>query len=124
MMCRKSSFISYKCYSIIHVLLYGLTLCFVFMCLAERIFVCYHTNWSQYRPSGGKFFPYDIDPFLCTHLIYSFAKIENGKLEAYEWNDKSEPWMKGRCIPVKPSRNSIRVTKVTQVKIHHNPTFQ
>ena len=68
---------------------------FFFSKSADRVFVCYHTNWSQYRPSGGKFVPQDIDPFLCTHLVYSFAKIENGKLEAYEWNDKSEPWMKG-----------------------------
>ena len=37
--------------------------------------VCYYTNWAQYRPAGGKYFPEDIDPFLCTHVIYSFAKI-------------------------------------------------
>lgn len=32
--------------------------------------VCYYTNWSQYRPKEGRFVPEDIDPFLCTHLIY------------------------------------------------------
>ena len=51
--------------------------------------VCYHTNWSQYRPGAGKFWPENIDPHLCTHLVYSFAKINrnNDKLAMYEWND-------------------------------------
>ncbi|KAK3739100.1 hypothetical protein QZH41_018244 [Actinostola sp. cb2023] len=50
--------------------------------------VCYHTNWSQYRPGDGKFLPEDIDPFLCTHLVYSFSKIDpSNKLAMFEWND-------------------------------------
>ncbi|XP_020909717.1 chitotriosidase-1 [Exaiptasia diaphana] len=50
--------------------------------------VCYHTNWSQYRPGAGRFFPENIDPFLCTHLVYSFAKIaQDNKLAMFEWND-------------------------------------
>jgi chitinase len=57
--------------------------------------VCYHTNWSQYRPGNGKYFPEDIDPRLCTHVIYSFAKIAGGVLDAYEWNDKDQEWSKG-----------------------------
>ena len=55
----------------------------------EYIRVCYHTNWSQYRPGAGKFWPENIDPHLCTHLVYSFAKINRNtdKLAMYEWND-------------------------------------
>ena len=50
--------------------------------------VCYYTNWAQYRPEGAKFFPEDVDPFLCTHLMYSFAKIDSqNKIAMYEWND-------------------------------------
>ena len=51
--------------------------------------VCYHTNWSQYRKGGGVFVPEDIDPFLCTHIIYSFAKMVDGKIAATEDSDIS-----------------------------------
>jgi GH18 family chitinase len=35
-----------------------------------------------------KYFPENVDPSLCTHVIYAFAKIGNGyTLQPYEWND-------------------------------------
>ncbi|XP_046357610.2 mucin-5AC-like [Haliotis rufescens] len=54
--------------------------------------VCYYTNWSQYRKQPARFFPFNIDPFLCTHLIFAFAKIDfKGQLAPYEWNDIQYP---------------------------------
>lgn len=38
--------------------------------------VCYYTNWSTYRQGGAKYNPSDIDPNLCTHVIYSFAILD------------------------------------------------
>ncbi|XP_017051575.1 acidic mammalian chitinase [Drosophila ficusphila] len=38
--------------------------------------ICYQGTWSVYRPGLGKFGVEDIDPFLCTHLIYAFLGIE------------------------------------------------
>ncbi|XP_076166262.1 chitotriosidase-1-like [Ptiloglossa arizonensis] len=41
---------------------------------AKRI-VCYFGSWAVYRPGLGAFQPNDIDPRLCTHLIYSFTGL-------------------------------------------------
>uniref|UniRef100_A0A8C5LVB2 Acidic mammalian chitinase n=1 Tax=Leptobrachium leishanense TaxID=445787 RepID=A0A8C5LVB2_9ANUR len=49
--------------------------------------VCYFTNWSQYRPEPAKYLPGNIDPQLCTHLIYAFATMNDNKIAPYEWND-------------------------------------
>lgn len=49
--------------------------------------VCYYTSWSQYREGDGSCFPDAIDPFLCTHVIYSFANISNDEIDTWEWND-------------------------------------
>ncbi|XP_071534026.1 probable chitinase 2 [Panulirus ornatus] len=36
---------------------------------------CYLGSWAVYRPGAGKFNIEDIDPTLCTTLIYSFAGL-------------------------------------------------
>lgn len=42
--------------------------------------VCYFTNWAWYRQSGGKYLPSDIDPDLCTHIVYGFAVLNGDQL--------------------------------------------
>ncbi|GCB80182.1 hypothetical protein scyTo_0018892 [Scyliorhinus torazame] len=49
--------------------------------------VCYFSNWAQYRPGEGKYFPHNVDPCLCTHLIYAFAGMRGNQISTYEWND-------------------------------------
>jgi len=51
--------------------------------------VCYWGTWANYRPKDGKFTAENVDPTLCTHLIYSFAQLDNTT-----WTIKSlDPWM-------------------------------
>jgi len=42
--------------------------------------VCYFTNWAWYRRGAGKYKPEDIDPTICTHIIYGFAVLDYSTL--------------------------------------------
>lgn len=52
--------------------------------------ICFFSNWAWYRPNEGKVFPEDIDTSLCTHIIYSFALLDNESLlikSSDNWTD-------------------------------------
>ncbi|KYO34247.1 hypothetical protein Y1Q_0023690 [Alligator mississippiensis] len=68
-------------------LLTGLVLLLNAQIGSAYVLSCYFTNWGQYRPSPGKYFPKDIDPCLCTHLLYAFAGMTNNEIATIEWND-------------------------------------
>jgi len=49
---------------------------------------CYYSSYAQNRQGAGKFLPEDINPDLCTHVIFAFADVVQGtKLKASGWND-------------------------------------
>ncbi|KAM9759182.1 chitinase, acidic.1 [Menidia menidia] len=51
--------------------------------------VCHMTNWAQYRPTSGKFVPENVDPFLCTHVVYGLATLNSfNQIVPIEWNDE------------------------------------
>ena len=81
---------------------------------------CYYTNWSQYRPGGGKYYPEDLDASLCTHLIFSFAKVvrvgDGWGLGPYEWNDLDESWMEGMYSRFNNLKRSNPGVKVSSLK--------
>nr|XP_005308335.1 acidic mammalian chitinase [Chrysemys picta bellii] len=68
-------------------LLTGLALLLNAQIGSAYLLTCYFTNWGQYRPGLGKFKPDNIDPCLCTHLIYAFAGMSNNQITTIEWND-------------------------------------
>ncbi|XP_067863648.1 acidic mammalian chitinase-like [Heptranchias perlo] len=51
--------------------------------------VCYFTNWAHKR-GDCKFLPEDINPKLCTHLIYAFAVIGNHHQIAAQQKDDED----------------------------------
>lgn len=55
----------------------------------EKVVVCYVGTWAAYRKHEGKYDVTDIDPKLCTHLIYSFAGLDN---VTYEMKPL-DPWL-------------------------------
>lgn len=54
---------------------------------AAKLF-CYFTNWAQYRSGAARFLPRDVDPNLCTHVIYAFAGLNNHQVSTVEPNDE------------------------------------
>ncbi|XP_022917654.2 probable chitinase 10 isoform X1 [Onthophagus taurus] len=53
---------------------------------SEYKVVCYFTNWAWYRQGVGKYLPSDIDPDLCTHIVYGFAVL-NGDQKVIKPHD-------------------------------------
>lgn len=39
--------------------------------------MCYYGTWATYRYGLGKFDVSHINPYLCTHVIYAFAGIDD-----------------------------------------------
>ncbi|XP_069560279.1 LOW QUALITY PROTEIN: acidic mammalian chitinase-like [Brachyistius frenatus] len=67
----------------------GLALLMCLQTVSSTKLVCYFTNWSQYRLGAGTYLPSDVDPNLCTHLIYAFSIISpSNELSTYKWNDE------------------------------------
>ncbi len=66
---------------------------------AGKVLVCYLGRWSAYRPGAGKFVIEDINPNLCTHIVYGFAKLENNKIAPFDsWLDLEEEWGLGQSL--------------------------
>ncbi|RZF48999.1 hypothetical protein LSTR_LSTR016561 [Laodelphax striatellus] len=73
--------------------------------------VCYFTNWAWYRQGEGKYLPSDIDPELCTHIIYGFAVLDSDHLTIKPhdtWADFDNKFYE-KVIAVKKKKANIRV---------------
>lgn len=58
---------------------------------SQKRVVCYIGTWSVYRPGNGKFDINNIDPTLCTHVIYAFVGLNGNKVTLLDsWRDLSD----------------------------------
>jgi GH18 family chitinase len=48
---------------------------------SKMLRVCYVTNWSRYRSGEAKFEIEFIDPFMCSHIIYAYATVDERRPE-------------------------------------------
>ncbi|KAL2747341.1 putative chitinase 10 [Vespula maculifrons] len=74
--------------------------------------VCYYTNWSQYRTKVGKFMPEDIQPDLCTHVVFAFGWLKKNKLTSFESNDETKDGKIGlyeRIVNLKKANPSLKI---------------
>ncbi|XP_066255008.1 probable chitinase 2 [Euwallacea similis] len=63
-----------------------------------KVVVCYIGTWAVYRPDKGAFTVENLDPSLCTHIIYSFAGLnpsEDSIKSLDPWQDLTENYGKG-----------------------------
>ena len=56
--------------------------------------VCYFANWAVYRKGTAKFGANNINPYLCTHLIYAFGGLS--KEDTIQPFDKYQDLEKGK----------------------------
>merc|ERR1711915_816577 len=87
----------------------------------NKVILCYFESWATYRwgegfktkdtvisktTVAGTFDVEDIDPFICTHMVYTFAGLSNETLTITPldpYNDLYDNWGKGaydRFIPI------------------------
>ncbi|EPQ03821.1 Oviduct-specific glycoprotein [Myotis brandtii] len=55
---------------------------------AAHKLVCYFTDWAHNRPGPASVLPSDLDPFLCTHLIFAFASMNDNQMVAKDLQDE------------------------------------
>merc|ERR1712212_706886 len=65
--------------------------------LAEGVMVCYFGSWAVYRQGLGKFDVEDIDPKICTHIIFGFAGLSSdSSIRVLDpWNELCDNY--GKC---------------------------
>lgn len=79
----------------------------------ERRMVCFFGSWAVYRPGNGKFDVENIDPALCTHVIYSFTGLGlDNKIQLLDaWNDVYDNYGKGameRFVGLKKTNPNLK----------------
>ncbi|XP_057656172.1 probable chitinase 2 [Diorhabda carinulata] len=81
-----------------------------------KVVVCYLGSWAVYRPNRGSFAIENLDPRLCTHLIYTFAglNVSQDSLRSLDpWQDLTEDYGKGGYKRITALKNNYPHLKVS-----------
>jgi len=64
---------------------------------SEAMMVCYFSSWAVYRPGKGSYDVEDVDPNICTHLMFGFAGLgSNWEIKVLDpYNELCEDY--GQC---------------------------
>jgi hypothetical protein len=62
--------------------------------------ICYFANWAPYREVSPPLYPDNIDPSLCTHIHYAFAKIDPATLALVPTEDHDMNWTEKSNMPL------------------------
>lgn len=75
--------------------------------------MCYYTSWAVKRPGAGRFEVESIDPFLCTHVIYAFAGMDDFRLAPGHPSDMGDGFKEGtytRLMKLKEKNPNLKVS--------------
>jgi chitinase len=60
---------------------------------SKKKVVCYYGTWATYRDQPGKFDVSNVNPFICTHIIYTFFGINTNDIISLDpYLDYAENW--------------------------------
>lgn len=73
--------------------------------------VCYFHAWSFFRRGRGHYTPEDIDPLLCTHIIYACASLDNDSLHiaSADYNADIKNNLYNRTLALKAVNRRLKV---------------
>ncbi|XP_076456716.1 putative chitinase 10 [Babylonia areolata] len=78
---------------------------------ADKKVFCYYSSFAQNRQGLGKFLPEDINPFLCTHIIFAFVDIspDGSQLVPFNRNDVGATGLYQRTMWLKDKNPALKV---------------
>ncbi|KAJ8928195.1 hypothetical protein NQ314_019258 [Rhamnusium bicolor] len=74
--------------------------------------ICYFASWTVYRPGNGKFDVPDIDPSLCTHILFGFVGLGwDGRVQILDGWESNDDGLQGfqHLINLKQSNPNLKV---------------
>ena len=81
---------------------YGSTRFGLFLFTAYSMKLSDFTNWAWYRPVIGKYCPEDIDPSICTHVVYGSAVLDSNNLVIKPHNSLADLDYDSRLVYIAP----------------------